>query len=123
MRDVHNAVNAYYTGQYDAAQTLWENVLKANSTYLLGYVHLGKVLYKQEDWKASMEMFRNGKDKRGYSMAFDEYKRELLKVWFVPIMLATAALLYSVFRLFLIGRAKAASVVIGEGVGSCLKTY
>lgn len=117
MELVHEGIALYDAGEYDASQNIWERILSADSTYLLAYIHMGDVLYKQEDWRGSMEMYEMANDKVRYSKAFEAWKKDVFRQFFVPIMAVAAVGLYLLFRLVMKGRKSAREIVL-QGVNT-----
>jgi len=99
MELVHEGIALYDAGRYDESQAIWEQILAADSTYLLAYIHMGDVLYKQEDWRSSMEMYEMANDKSRYSKAFEAWKKDMFRQFFVPVMAVAGVGLYLLFRL------------------------
>lgn len=112
MALVHEGLACYDSGRYDEAQAIWEHVLNSDSTYLLAYIHMGNVLYKQEDWLNSMKMYEMADDKELYSRAFESWKKDMFRQWFVPVMSVACCVLYLLFRLLMKGRKTAREIVL-----------
>ena len=64
------AVSLYKDGLYSQAKPLWEQLIKLDSGCETAYVGLGKALYAEGNYKASMKAAKKGYDREGYSLAF-----------------------------------------------------
>lgn len=89
--DVRKAVLLFDDGMYEQAMEPWKAVLKQASNYELGNIGMGKALIELGDYKAAMKHFRIGRDRSGYSDAFEEYRGVLISKWFPLILLALIA--------------------------------
>jgi len=79
---VREAVALYNDGFYEEAVEPWQEVLKRNTNCELAYTGIGKALYRTEDYRKAMDYFRLGYDRRGYSEAFKEYRKETIRANF-----------------------------------------
>jgi len=61
-------------------------VLEIDSNYALAHQGVAKVMGKQEKWEEALESYRLADDKEGYSKAFGEYRHELFRKYFVPVV-------------------------------------
>ncbi len=105
---VHSATALYADGKYEQARSLWEQVLKTDSGYIVAIAGMADAFYKQGDYARAMEYYKLADDRKGYSKAFDEYRYELFRAYFVWIVLAVAAAVafYAFFMLLLKKRAE-----------------
>ena len=60
----------------------WQQVLAIDANYSLAHKGMGKLYYKEERWKESMEEYRLAEDKAGYSKAFQEYRHQMFRRYF-----------------------------------------
>ncbi|MFC5652577.1 hypothetical protein ACFPYJ_26355 [Paenibacillus solisilvae] len=90
---VHQASSLYVEGQYEEAQSMWQDVLKQNANFTMAYQAIGKSLYKAENYEEAMHYFKLAKSKGDYSTAFREYRKEYTRAHFVWIALAFILLL------------------------------
>jgi sugar lactone lactonase YvrE len=93
---IHEASQLYYNGRYQEALVPWREVLEIDENYPLAHRGVGKALMKQEKWKEAMAEFKKGEDQEGYSLAFAEYRHDLLRQYFGWIVLAAAVVVYAV---------------------------
>lgn len=114
MSMVHNAVEMYYNGKYQQAATLWRDVLKIDSNYLLAHRQIGKALYKEGKWRESMQEYLKGEDKAGYSLAFDEYRHQIYRQYFGWVVLVVVLLIYLILKVVAMLRRKANMIIGGR---------
>ncbi len=87
---IHQAVTLHGEGRYKEALTYWKEALEIDSNYALAHQGVAKVMGKQEDWEAALDSYYLADDKDGYSEAFSEYRHEMFRKHFVPIVVAIA---------------------------------
>ncbi len=85
---VHTAVSLYNDGNYTESKEYWTQVLELDANYAMAHSGYAKVLYKEGDYETSMEQYRLGDDKEGYSKAFSKYRLELFREYFGWVCLA-----------------------------------
>ena len=94
---VNEATDLYLNNKISEAQVKWEQVVKMNSNYELGYVGIGKSILRDANktsdkdeqvvkYKKAMEMFELGHNKQYYSDAFKQYRNIILKDNFSILM-------------------------------------
>lgn len=83
---VHEAVRLHGEGRYEEALGYWEQVLEIDSNYALAHQGVAKVMGKQERWEEALNSYYLADDKEGYSEAFGEYRHELFRKYFVPVV-------------------------------------
>ncbi|MBQ8202071.1 MAG: hypothetical protein IJZ74_09945 [Clostridia bacterium] len=83
---IHQAVTLHGEGRYEEALGYWKQVLEIDSNYALAHQGVAKVMGKQEKWEAALESYYLADDKEGYSEAFGEYRHELFRQYFVPVV-------------------------------------
>lgn len=87
---VNEATSLYLNNKIDQAKLVWEDVVKMNSNYELGYIGIGKSILRDANsekdkelqlakYKEAMEMFELGHDKEYYSDAYKQYRNILIK--------------------------------------------
>ena len=87
---IHQAVTLHGEGRYEEALVYWQEALEIDSNYALAHQGVAKVMGKQENWKASLESYYLADDKDGYSDAFAEYRHEMFRQYFVPVVAVIA---------------------------------
>ncbi len=87
IKTIHEATSTYNNGDYQASYELWRQVLATDENYDLAHVGIAKAYYKQGMYKEAMEESEIVGDRDTYTSAFDEYKYEVLRAHFLPIML------------------------------------
>ena len=99
IQNIHEATSTYNNGDYQASYELWQKVLSTDENYDLAHVGIAKALYKQGKYKEAMEESKIVGDRDTYTMAFDEYKYEVLRAHFFPIVLLAFAIVLAVIFL------------------------
>lgn len=90
---IHEATSTYNDGEYAASYDLWKKVLAIDENYDLAHIGIARTYYKQGQFKLSMEESKLVGDRDTYTMAFDEYKYEVLREYFFLIILIAVAIL------------------------------
>ncbi len=108
---VHEAVNYYSEGKYDAASETWKEVLAMTSTYDMAHVGLAKTEFKDGNYAKAMDLYYLAQDRAGYSQAFGEWRRETFRQYFFLIVVVAVAIGFGVFFLFK-GIAKTADLAL-----------
>lgn len=85
---IHEAVILHGEGRYNEALGYWKEALEIDSNYALAHQGVAKVMGKQEDWDSALSSYYLADDKDGYSEAFSEYRHEMFRQYFVPIVIA-----------------------------------
>lgn len=104
---VHQAVTLYDAGRYAQAGEYWQKVIDIDSNYALAHQGMGKVLYKEERYKESMEQYKLGNDKEGFSEAYAEYRLELFRRNFLWVVAAAFLILFGLYKLICLAKDKA----------------
>lgn len=84
---IHQATSTYNDGDYEKSYEYWRKVLATDENYSLAHVGIARTYYKQGMYKEAMEEAQIVNDRDVYTMAFDEYKYEVLRANFFPIVL------------------------------------
>lgn len=107
IQNIHDAVYAYSSGQYQQAYDSWQNVLDKNENYRLAHKGLGLSLYKLGDYEKAMDEFMIAEDRENYSKAFDKQRYEIFKDFFLIvtpcIIVAVAAIILYLILLKKVG--------------------
>ena len=99
IQNIHDATSTYNNGDYQASYDLWKKVLATDENYDLAHVGIANALYKQGKYKEAMAEAKIVGDRDIYTMAFDEYKYEVLRAHFLPIVLLALAIVLAVIFL------------------------
>ncbi len=94
---VNEATRLYLNNEIDEAREKWEEVVKMNSNYELGYVGIGKSILRNANttqdadeklalYKEAMKYFTLGHNKTYYSNAYKQYRNIILKNNFALFM-------------------------------------
>ena len=93
---LHQAVNFYNRGEYEASKEPWNHVLKYDANSELAHIGLGKVLYLQGNYKESLAEFKLGNDRNNYSRAYKLYRDSVIRSnfgWVISIAVLLIAFL------------------------------
>ena len=85
-KTVNEAIKAHFDGNYQESAKKWEEVLALNANSDVAYTGLGKVFLRNEENKQAMEYFKLADNRKYYSKAFSNYRREYLGENFGAIM-------------------------------------
>lgn len=96
-KKVHNAVDVFNSGNYDAALEPWEEVLKYNANYDFAHVGIGKVYFNLRNFKKAKDHFFLAEDRDNYSKAFREYRSEVIKDNFGIVVLIIVLIPFLIF--------------------------
>ncbi|MHB1454059.1 MAG: YIP1 family protein [Saccharofermentanales bacterium] len=92
-RNVREAISLYNDGLYEEAMLPWEEILKRDSSYELANIGMGKIYERIGDYDLTMQYYRKGNDKKGYSEAFSAKRDNAVRKYFVPALVLTVLLL------------------------------
>ena len=81
------AINFYAEGYNYQATELWQHLSRLNPNLDLAYKNIGLAFLREDEFAGSMEMFRTGQYRTGYSRAFREYRRIMVKDNFGRVMI------------------------------------
>ena len=110
-RSVHQAVSFYNNGDYKNAMDYWQQVLAIDANYSLAHKGMGKLYYKEERWKDSMDEYLLAEDKGGYSRAFREYRHQKFRQYFAVVFFAFIGIVVGFYFLFLRLKEKSGKIV------------
>ncbi|MCR5823847.1 MAG: SMP-30/gluconolactonase/LRE family protein [Lachnospiraceae bacterium] len=99
IQNIHAATSTYNDGDYQASYDLWVKVLATDENYDLAHMGIARALYKQGRYKEAMKEAKLVGDRDTYTMAFDEYKYEVLRAHFFPIVLLAFVIIIAVIFL------------------------
>ncbi|EKN65206.1 NHL repeat containing protein [Neobacillus bataviensis LMG 21833] len=97
-KTVNAAIKAHNDGDYQGSAKKWKEVLALNANADLAYTGLGKVYLRNDENKRAMEYFKLADNRKYYSKAFSDYRREYLNEHFGRIMTSVlSALIIMIF--------------------------
>lgn len=103
IKRIHEALTFYSDGEYEKSSQIWQDIVKLNSDYPLAHKQLGMIYYREEMPAKAMEEFLLADDLDGYSLAFSEYRRLIIRKYFLLIVLISlaiiAAFIFAIIRL------------------------
>jgi tetratricopeptide (TPR) repeat protein len=76
------AIDAEYSGDFDAAYALWGNAVKLNANFAYAYTGLGKTAYEKGEYQLAMAYFANALDDADYSRAKEKRRTETMRTVF-----------------------------------------
>lgn len=79
LNTIDTANGYYFSGEYEKALSKWQEVVKINPDYPLAAARIGKIYYKNEDYKTSLENYYNGDNMEGYSETFSELRHLFIR--------------------------------------------
>ena len=86
---VHQASALQFEGRYEEAASTWQQVLDVASNYELAHSGKGSSQYHERQWSSAMAEYALGRDQLGYSLAFYEYRQNVLRRnmgWLVGVL-------------------------------------
>ncbi|MHB1454402.1 MAG: hypothetical protein ACYCYM_10680 [Saccharofermentanales bacterium] len=90
---IHEALSLYAAGDYDGSGKIWREIVKLNADYPLAHKQLGLIYYRKDMPVEAMREFVLADDLDGYSLAFTDYRRLVLRNNFLLIVSAALAVL------------------------------
>ena len=101
----------YYNGRWDEALVYFEEAVKYNSNYEVGYTGIGKNYLMKDEYEKAMYYFKLGGSRKYYSKAFYGYRGLWLKAHFkiiaVIFVILVGLLIWSEIKYNRAGKAKA----------------
>ena len=104
---VHQAIILQAGGYYEEAKDYWNDVLDIDANYSLAHKCIGKILYKEGDYKTSAQHYKLANDKEGYSNSFGERRHGFFRDFFFLIIVVIFVLAFGVGKLFALLKKKA----------------
>jgi len=101
---VHTAIIVYSEGNYNAAITPWNEVLKLNTNYEADYIGIGNAYLSQQEYLKAMEYFKIGRDSKKYNDAFKLYRISVIRKYFAFFVLGI--LIFALFIVWIVKRKK-----------------
>ena len=92
-KNVRKAISLFNDGQYKEAMVPWEEILKRDSNYELANIGMGKICESIGDYDKTMQFYKKGYDKKGYSEAFSSKRDNIIRKYFVPFFILIILLL------------------------------
>ena len=77
---------------YDEEIEVWKEVLKLNNNSVAAKQNIGKVYYRDREWKTAMEYFKEIKDQENYSKAYKYQRQEYINDYFTHAVVVIVAL-------------------------------
>lgn len=98
---VVQALDMYRDNKYSEASVLFSDILKLYSNSRFAYTGLGKASLQKGDYKEACQYFKLAGERRQYSVAFREYRKEFIakNLWW---LLAGAVLIILLMRIIIV---------------------
>lgn len=90
---INQAVEADVTNRPDDAAKYWTEVARLNPYFQLAYISMGDAAYRQDDYQAAQDYYRQGGFRRGYSDAMKQTRSQWLDENISYILLGLLALI------------------------------
>ncbi len=81
---------------YEGSLKIWNSLLEANSNNAYAYYGIGHVYDMMGEYSKAMEYFKLAGDRDSYSDSYQEYRNDLIKQWFLPVVGIVIVLLIAV---------------------------
>ena len=94
------AISLQNDSEFDKAIEKWKDVLARNNNFDTAYVAIGKALLREGEASEAIMYFKTAYDVENYATAFKEVRKEVMEVWFVPMIIGIAALFMLLGKLF-----------------------
>jgi hypothetical protein len=96
---VHKALTLYLDGKYVQSREPWHEVLRQNSLFSLAHTGIGLAYFKEEKYKEAFAEFEFSKNKKEYSNAYWEIRREWIMNHATDVAMAAVAALIAILAL------------------------
>jgi len=82
------ASEKYYHGRWDEALAYFEEAVRINANYEIGYTGIGKNYLMKDEYKTAMYYFKLGNNHAYYSRAYNGYRGEVIKknFWIIAVV-------------------------------------
>lgn len=97
---VHRAITLQTEGYYEEAKEYWNQVLDIDANYSLAHKCIGKILYKEGNYKESQDHYKMADDKEGYSNSFGEARHEFMRDFFFIIIIVIFIVVFAIGKVF-----------------------
>ena len=94
---INDALREYQNADYDKSAEYWNDVLRLNGNYDLAYIGVGRALLRQEKYSEAMEYFKAKRDRRNYSKAFEQYRKQQVEDHIGDLIKALVVLLIGIW--------------------------
>lgn len=96
---VLEASRLHYNGYSEEAVPLWKEVLSLNSNYDVAYIGIGRSLVMGKQNEEAIYYFKQGMERKQYSVAFKRFRREEMKESFSTVMTVLIIVIIAAFGL------------------------
>lgn len=95
-----DAIAAENSLDYTYAISCWERVLQRNSNFDAAYVGIGNAMYRNGEYKESLQYFETAYDTDNWSNSYKEVRKEWMADWFILILVLLVAVIVLVVKGF-----------------------
>ena len=98
---VTKAILAYNEGDYEAATSAYEEILRQSASFVSAYIGLGKIAQRLEDYDKAIEYFKLANYKSGYSEVYWELRDDWFNknlVWMIIVLVVL--ILLKIFHVY-----------------------
>lgn len=104
---VHQALELYQDGDYEASKGPWEEVIRLNSLFDFAYRGIGEAYFREENYDEALASFRQAKYRDGYSDAFWEVRNVWMRENIISVLFVIVGFLVLLKVVKIIERKKA----------------
>lgn len=101
---VHLGITYYKDGKYAESETIWQDIKKMNSAFLLSYDALAKSSYKRQEYETALDYYKIAENKTGYSQTFWVLRNQWIEhnIGAMLLMIAAIAIYISIRKKYLV---------------------
>lgn len=101
-KQVMDLIDITLDGKYTEAEQGWQRVLAQDNNFQPAYSGLARASLNAGNYKESMELAKKGYDRETYQLAFEFYRKNLLRQYFWVLFLAAVVILGGLIAFFII---------------------
>jgi hypothetical protein len=90
---INQALDYYYSGDYDSSAERWDEVLKLNGNFDLAYIGKGRAALRNDEFYSAMNYYRTKYDQEQYGRAFQLYRKYWIEEHIVHIIVVIISLI------------------------------
>lgn len=109
-------------GKYSEAREGWEEVISLDRNFQPAYSGLARASLTEENYKQAMELAKKGYDRETYQLAFEFYRKDLLKEYFWLIFLVVTAVVAGLVAFIIISSKRKLTLVKSKQIRLMFKT-
>lgn len=90
------AIAAENNQEFTVAINKWTDVLKNNSNFDAAYIGIGQAMYRNGEYKRSLEYFESAYDTTNWTKSYQEIRKEWMSTYFLLLILIIVAIIAAV---------------------------